>query len=215
MKKEDECQNSKLKNDWEGNRGKVYIKKTKNREPRKFLVRLVKNLKPAKAIELGCGAGNETTFLLEQCWNVLAIDINEECKNQIVEKLDDKLLKNFSFEKQRFEELKLEKDSCDLLVAFDSLHFCNKKYFKEFFKEISGAIKQNGYFVGNLLGVNDSWYKTKREYMPFFTIEEIINLFSEFQIDENGIIEYEEDGKTAGEGDPKHWHSFFIKAKKK
>lgn len=205
----------RAKSNWDGTRGKGYIERTKNREPRKFLVKLVEKLEPANAIELGIGAGNETRFLLEQGWKVLAIDINQESKNQVDNQLDENLQKNFLFKNQRFEELKLEKDSCDLLVAFDSLHFCNKKYFDEFFKNVLEAIKPKGYFVGNLLGINDSWRQTREDYMPFFTKEEIINLFSEFEIGENGIIESERDGKTAVEGHSKHWHSFFIKAKKK
>lgn len=212
---ERDLEEQKQESNWEGSRGLEYIKRTNNREPRKQLIRLVEKLEPSSAIELGIGAGNETKFLLEKGWKVLAIDINEKCQSQVISQIDAKQAQNFMFKKQKFETLELEKNSCDLLVAFDSLHFCNKKYFNDFFEKVIGAIRKDGYFIGNLLGVNDSWRKTKEIDMPFFTKEEIIELFKDFEFCTNGLIESEIDGKTAVSEKNKHWHTFFIKAKKK
>lgn len=203
------------KNTWEGTGGRKYIERTRGIKPRKILVRLVEKLEPGKAVELGIGAGNETRFLLENGWKVLAVDINEECRNSVNSVLNEELKENFSFLKRKFENLKLEKESCDLIVAFDSLHFCNKEHFNEFFKTVLDAIKPNGYFIGNFLGIRDTWKETRGNYMPFFTKEEILELFSGFEIDEKGLIESERDGKTTVSFNPKHWHTFFVRAKKK
>lgn len=197
---------------WEGKRGERYIEKTKDGLPKPALVNLLKEIEPGKAIELGIGAGNDTLFLLQNGWNVDAIDINECGQNRIKSLLDDTQKEKFTFKKQKFEDLNLDKNTYDLAVGFDSLHFCQREIFYEFFKSISYALKSNGYFIGNLLGDKDSWKDIKNNSMMFFKREEILDLFKEFEI--LFLKENERDGKTIS-GKQKHWHSFLIKARKK
>lgn len=197
---------------WKTNRGKNYIEKTKNRLPKPILINLVKEIEPGKAVELGIGAGNDTLFLLQNGWNVEAIDINEEGQNRVKTLLDDTQKEKFIFKNQKFEDLNLEKNSYDLVVGFDSLHFCEKKFFTKFFNNIIESLKPNGYFIGSLLGNKDSWKSEKDNIMMFFSNEEIKKLFKEFEI--LILKENERDGQTIS-GKPKHWHSFLIKARKK
>lgn len=197
---------------WDGARGKRYIEKTKDRLPKSALVRLVKEIEPGKAIELGIGSGTDTIYLLKNGWNVDAVDINEDGKNIVQKAIESEQEYKFVFIKRKFEDLKLQKNQYDLVVGFDSLHFCDKEFFQEFFNTISGALKTNGYFIGNLLGDKDSWKKLKNNSMMFFSREEIVNLFKEYEI--LFLKENESDGQTIS-GKPKHWHSFLIKARKK
>lgn len=197
---------------WDGARGKRYIEKTKDRLPKSALVRLVKEIEPGKAIELGIGSGTDTIYLLKSGWNVDAVDINEEGRNRVQKAIESEQEDKFVFIKRKFEDLKLQKNQYDLVVGFDSLHFCDKEFFQEFFNTISGALKTNGYFIGNLLGDKDSWKKIKNNSMVFFSREEIVNLFKEYEI--VFLKENESDGQTIS-GKPKHWHSFLIKARKK
>lgn len=197
---------------WDGARGKRYIEKTKDRLPKSALVRLVKEIEPGKAIELGIGSGTDTIHLLKSGWNVDAVDINEEGRNRVQKAIESEQEDKFVFIKRKFEDLKLQKNQYDLVVGFDSLHFCDKEFFQEFFNTISGALKTNGYFIGNLLGDKDSWKKIKNNSMVFFSREEIVNLFKEYEI--VFLKENESDGQTIS-GKPKHWHSFLIKARKK
>ena len=67
-----------------------------------------------------------------------------------------------------------------------------------------------GYFVGNFLGLNDSWYKMN-ENMIFLSKNQVLDLFNKFEIVK--FEEIEEDGKT-GLGKLKHWHTYEIIAKK-
>lgn len=197
---------------WDGARGKRYIEKTKDRLPKSALVRLVKEIEPGKAIELGIGSGTDTIYLLKNGWNVDAVDINEDGKNIVQKAIESEQEDKFVFIKRKFEDLKLQKNQYDLVVGFDSLHFCDKEFFQEFFNTISGALKTNGYFIGNLLGDKDSWKKIKNNSMMFFSREEIANLFKEYEI--LFLKENESDGQTIS-GKPKHWHSFLIKARKR
>ena len=117
---------------------KEYYENTKNSLPNQMVRRFIKmNIKPKKAIDLGCGAGRDTIYLIKNGWNVLAID-RENTKELISSKLDSKELQRFKFQCQDFESIKLDKNS--LLVANFSIPFCNKNYFEELWNEISNSI---------------------------------------------------------------------------
>lgn len=186
-----------------------YHKVTNNIPPRKNIVNFINNHKElsGKAIDIGCGAGNDTIYLIQNNWNVLAID-GTDVENSIKEKLNDEEKEKFSFQVQKFEELKLPKS--DLIISNNALPFCNKEYFYTMWEEICNSINSNGYFVGNLFGINDEW-NTPKDKRTFLNKEQVINLFKDFEI--ISLKEFEKD-RTTALGIMKHWHTFEITAKK-
>lgn len=189
---------------------KKYYENTENALPHKNIKEFLNiENKKGKAIDIGCGAGRDTIFLIKNNWNVIAID-REDTKDIISSKLNDEELKRFRFIKQDFENIKLEKN--DLVVANFSIPFCNKKDFKDFWNAIVGSISEDGYFVGNFFGLNDSWVNLK-ENVVFLSKEKVLKLFeNSFQIIK--FEEIEKDEKTAL-GKLKHWHIYAIIAKKR
>ena len=186
-----------------------YYNNTENAIPNYTVKRFIElNIKAKNAIELGCGAGRDTMYLIKNGWNVLAID-KEDVKSRITEKLNNNELDKFRFSKQKFEDLKLENNH--LLVANFSLPFCDKDEFRKLWKKIDESICEEGYFVGNFFGINDEWRKTKGR-MTFFTKKQVIELFKDFKIIE--FKEIEKDGITCI-GKLKHWHIFNVIAEKK
>lgn len=181
---------------------------TQDITPRKNIIKFINNYKlVGDAIDLGCGAGNDTIYLIKNNWNVLAIDgTNSEMK--IRNKLLDTEQKKLVFQVQKFENLKLQKS--DLIIANNSLPFCNREYFDKMWQEITSNIKSNGFFIGNFWGLNDEW-NVKNDRRTFLSRESVIELFKDFEILE--IIEVEKDRPTAL-GNMKHWHMFEIVAKK-
>ena len=182
---------------------------TQSEKPRNNVEYFIKKIKcnPKKAIELGCGAGNDTVYLIKNNWNVIAID-REDVKQRIANRLTPKELEKFIFQKQEFESIKLEESN--LIVANYSLPFCNKNEFKLLWDKIKVSIIDEGYFVGNFFGINDDWNKTKPE-ITFLTKEDVIELFEDFEIIK--FDEIENDSLT-GLGIMKHWHIFNVIAKK-
>lgn len=185
-----------------------YYEKTKNTIAR-MNVRKFKDMEvaPKRCIDLGCGAGNDTIFLIKNGWKVTAID-KEDTEMIIKNYLNKEEQKSLEFIKSDFENINLK--SCDLLVANFSLPFCKKDYLKELWEKIEKSIIKNGYFVGNFLGINDTWIN--KPNMIFLRKEEVLNLFSSFNIIK--FYETEKDAKTAL-GTEKHWHIFDVIAKKK
>lgn len=115
-----------------------YYKNTENALPHPMVKKIMSmSIKPGKAIDLGCGAGRDTIYLIKKGWNVLFID-KEDTKEIIFSKLNDEERKRFDFKCQSFENIELVNNN--LLVANFSIPFCNKNYFEEFWKKISNSI---------------------------------------------------------------------------
>lgn len=187
-----------------------YYDITESDKPRKNVKYFIQNIseKPASAIELGCGTGNDTIYLIKNGWNVLSID-KEDVEDRINKRLNTDEQEKFTFKKQRFEKLQLS--PTDLIVANNSLSFCNPQNFNNMWKSIKENILQGGYFVGNFFGINDSWAE-KGKQMTFLTKEEVYQLFEGFEMIR--LEEIEEEKPTAF-GKMKHWHIFNIIARKK
>lgn len=182
---------------------------TDNKPPRKNIVNFVENYKiTGNAIDLGCGSGNDTLYLIKNNWNVLAID-GTDVENLIRNKLDDAKQERFNFQIQKFEDLCLIE--CNLIVSNNALPFCNKKYFHKMWNEISRNILKDGFFVGNFFGLNDEW-NTPGDSRTFLNRAEVLDLFENFEILE--FREVEKDRPTAL-GKMKHWHIFEVVARKK
>lgn len=121
-----------------------YYKNTENALPHPIVKKIIDlNIKPENAIDLGCGAGRDTIFLIKNGWNVLAID-KEDTEEIISSKLDNEEMKKFRFTSQDFECVKLEKTK--LLVANFSIPFCKKDYFNQFWNKIVDSILKERLF---------------------------------------------------------------------
>ena len=116
-----------------------YYNNTESKTPRNNVQYYINEIQcPAgNAIDLGCGAGNDTVYLIQNNWNVVAID-KEDVEERIIKRLSKKELTKFTFQKQEFETLVLGKNK--LVVANYSIPFCNKEKFKEVWDKIKGSI---------------------------------------------------------------------------
>lgn len=122
-----------------------YYNNTQSEKPRENVSYFINEIKsnPSNAIELGCGAGNDTVYLIKNNWNVCAID-REDVEERIANKLNNEELEKLRFQNQNFESLQLEKSN--LIVANYSLPFCDKDKFKELWNKIKRNILPNRIF---------------------------------------------------------------------
>ena len=123
---------------------KKYYKNTEGAGPNPIVKKFIEmNIKPTNAIDLGCGAGRDTIYLIKNGWQVLSID-RENTKEIIVSKLNSEEIKKFRFKSQNFKDIELEKTN--LLVSNFSISFCDKEHFNEFWNKITDSILKDRIF---------------------------------------------------------------------
>ncbi|HFF4910339.1 TPA: methyltransferase domain-containing protein, partial [Acinetobacter baumannii] len=80
---------------------------------------------PLVAIDCGCGAGNESAYLLSKGFNVHAFDISIDAQKVCTDRFKDD--SKFIFYHESFEDFNFPSSS--LIIASSSLFFCNPSYF--------------------------------------------------------------------------------------
>ena len=170
----------------------------------KLLIEFLDNYKVDNAIDLGCGSGNETVYMIKNGIKVIAIDrqLNQDF---ILNRLSDSEKQLISFKKSSFEDVELPKTK--LLTAFFSIPFCNPNNFDELWTKIYNSIEDNGYFVGQLFGDRDAWNVV--ESINTFSIDKVKEYLKNYNIIKLEEIEY------VRESDNKKWHFYDIIAQKK
>jgi len=181
-----------------------YQKRTYNNDVSKLLIYFLNNYKIKDAIDLGCGSGNETIYMLNHGIKVLAVD-RQLNKQYILSRADESIKENVTFLEHEFENIKLPKT--DAITAFFSIPFCNPKYFDNLWNKIYNSINNNGYFVGQLFGDRDDW--KNNQSINTFTIEEVKKYLQKYKIIKLDEIEY------IRESNNKKWHFYDIIAQKK
>lgn len=159
------------------------------------------------ALDLGCGAGRDTRYLLAQGWNVTAVDSDPNAMALLTELSQDYL----QIIQSSFEHFVYEPETYDLISAQFSLPFNPKTSFNRVFAGIKQAIKPGGFFAGQFFGVRDEW-NTPENNMTFLTREQIDELLSDMT-----VIEFAEEDKMGNTalGTLKRWHVFHVIAQKR
>ena len=180
-----------------------YQNKTYNNETCKLLIYFLKKYKVKSAIDMGCGSGNETVYMLKHGVKVLSIDrqLNETF---ILDRISDKEKEMVTFSQQSFERIELPKTDC--ITAFFSIPFCNPEQFNILWDKIYDAINDDGYFVGQLFGDRDEWSSVP--LINTFTIEEVKRYLKRYNILKLDEIEY------TRKSDNKKWHFYNRIARK-
>ena len=181
-----------------------YQNKTYGDDVCKLLIEFLDNYKIDNAIDLGCGSGNESVYMVKNGIKVLAID-RQLNKDFILNRLSDDEKKLISFKEGSFENIELPKTQ--LLTAFFSIPFCNPNNFDELWTKIYNSIEDNGYFVGQLFGDRDAWNVV--DSINTFPINKVKAYLKKFKIIKLEEVEY------VRESDNKKWHFYDIIAQKK
>lgn len=185
----------------------LYIDKTKESNPRDFVVKSMKffnqeNFK-GKAVDIGCGAGNDINFMLENGWEVLGIDSEPHSKYVCEERFGNN--SNFSFLLTDFKSIEIP--HCDWVNASFSLPFCPKEALKPLINQILNKLSKNGRFSGNFFGDRHSWTQ-----LSLYSKEEVFEILSVFDIEFFTEID---EPRVSTFGEPTDFHAFVFIAKLK
>jgi SAM-dependent methyltransferase len=178
---------------------------TKDRAPWPMLMRAV-SLAPrrGRALDLGAGAGRDTRYLLEQEFEVTAVDAEPGAVALLSALSNDRL----RVVQSSFQEFDFAPATYDLINAQFALPFMPSDRFASTFARLKAALVPSGIFTGQFFGIHDEW-NTPDHTMTFLTRAETEALLSE--LDTIELTEEEVDRPTAL-GTPKHWHVFHILA---
>lgn len=164
---------------------------------------------PLIAIDCGCGAGNESAYLLSKGFNVHAFDISIDAQKVCTDRFKDD--SKFSFYRESFEDFNFP--SASLIIALSSLFFCNPSYFYRVIKRIINALPESGILVVDLLGTQDEWVIKEPKKFIGFTYQDIADLF----LYEFNLLFYKEINEKFPllDGYIKSWHLHMLILQKK
>ena len=193
---------------WTANWGQFYSF-TKDSSPWPLLMRAAAlTPKNGQALDLGAGAGRDTRYLLEQGFQVTAVDAEPGAMALLATLPQDHLL----VAQSTFEDFPFAFATYDLINAQFALPFMPKERFATVFVRLKAALVPGGVFAGQFFGVHDEWNVPERaRAMTFLTRAEAEELLSDLEVIE--LTEEDADGHKA-DGSPKHWHIFHILARR-
>lgn len=164
--------------------------------------------RPGHAVDLGCGDGTETAWLLEHGWWVTAVDGTPEALGLVTQKAEG--------HRERVEVVLADLADYDvppaeLVVACASLPFVPPSRFDQVWQRVRNAIRGGGVLAVNLFGERDTWAQpdTLVPGLTFHTRDQVEQLVRGLTVVE--ISEHEYDGPSGG--GPKHWHRFDVIAR--
>ena len=184
-----------------------FYKHTRERPPWPRMIRAASLVtRKNRALDLGCGAGRDTRYLLTQGFQVTAVDADANAMA---------ILATFPQEKLRavqssFGDFVFE--NYDLINAHYCLPFLAREQFYSVFGKVRQALNSEGIFVGQFFGTHDQWNTAERaEKMTFLTRKEAMQA-----LDGLDVVEFDEEDvdSVVADGSPKHWHVFHIIARK-
>lgn len=162
---------------------------------------------PGHALDLGCGAGRDTRYLLAQGWTVTAVD-REAGAVALLAALPPERLRVVQ---SSFEDFEYGHEVYDLVSAQYALPFNSPASFNSVFARIKQSLKAGGIFTGQFFGVRDEWNR-RGAGMTFLTREQVDALLSDMQV---LVLKEKELQGTTATGEAKYWHVFHVIAQKK
>lgn len=161
-----------------------------------------------KAVDVGCGVGNDSAALLDLGYQVAAYDGSAEAVRICSERFANE--PDFYIEQARFESF--DYPQTGLVIAFSSLFFCEPEYFAAAWFNLKSAIQPGGVFVGHFLGPEDDWAQGYRLPTCPLSKARVLSLFDAFRI--HTYKEQNEIGSTRL-GFDKNWHTHQVLAIKR
>ncbi len=177
--------------------------------PSHFLVETVSKHKFSRrnALDIGCGDGRDTFFLLNNDFTVTAIDKNKASITEKMARFKDANLKVIC---DYAENVNLGSQEFDVVNAQAVLPFVDSRFISVLLENIHASLELGGYFVGQFFGVEDEWALTSQN-ITFHSEMDVRKLLSKFNIIK--LVELKKYGFTQ-KNEPKFWHFFSFIAQK-
>lgn len=157
---------------------------------------------PGHALDLGCGGGRDTRYLLAQGWSVTAVDGEPTAIAGLAAPASPRL----QLIQSAFEEFDYSPQAYDLINAQYALPFIAPPQLPPIFARIRRALRPGGVFTGQFFGLRDGW-NTPGQAMTFLDRTQVEALLVGMEL--LALTEEDEVGPTAL-GSSKRWHVFHV-----
>jgi SAM-dependent methyltransferase len=175
-----------------------YIKKTQKQPIPSELISGVKLLKKkGLALDLGCGPGNFSKYLIDKKFIVVAIDIAESAIKSTKEKAGGFPIMAIQADLNTFPIV----GNYNFVLAFKSIPFLNKGNDILRYREIAKSIVKGGVFVFSVFGKEDGWVKSGE--VQGITLNKLKAIFKEFEF---SSVSEKKFHKASVLGEMKDWH---------
>jgi trans-aconitate methyltransferase len=199
-----ECVVTRTKEHWA-----TYNDDQRNRRPRPLceeLVALAGHGAGRQAVDIGCGAGVETSTLLRAGWRVHAIDSAPGTRERVSQTVGEDYRDDLTIETMDLSAL-AELPAADLIYAGYSLPYLAPHGFRRVWTTIRDSLRPGAWLAVNLFGERDSWASSPAE--TFLAEPKVRALFDGLDV----MRFAEEDAPGDSYSGPKHWHVFDVIAR--
>lgn len=105
---------------------------------------ILKRIPKKKALDLGCGVGQYTSYLLDKGFNVTSADISLKALNEV------KKINHQTITLDMSKPLPFKDNTFTLVFANLSIHYFDNKTTINLLNEIRRILKEDGYFIGTV-----------------------------------------------------------------
>ncbi|NMA73278.1 MAG: class I SAM-dependent methyltransferase [Bacteroidales bacterium] len=118
-----------------------------------------------KGIDLACGAGRHTILMAQMGIESVGVDSSHASIEYAKKRSESLNIKNIDFINGLVQDLELEKEGFDIVIAWGLIHYLDKKDQEEFLNKVMSILRPNGMFLLTLRSEEDSrkTYGTKIE----------------------------------------------------
>ena len=158
------------------------------------------SLTTLRAVDLGCGIGQETAVLLVRGWNVLAIDFCQEAVDALRARPEAaEYADHLEARVQSFADS--DWAPANLVVALAALPYGPPDTFDEVWQKIKTSLLPGGYFVGNFFGSNHLEGATHFVRRSRAEVEAMLAGLD--------VVKFEEVDRGVGEGEEEIFYHYF------
>lgn len=145
----------------------LHKKKPWGRYPAEDLIRTVmRNYKTqtsrtnCKVLELGCGAGANLSFFLNEDFQVYGVDGSFHAIEKAKSFLKPKQNQTLELHVSTFENLQYQKNNFNLIVDYFALYANRIDVVKKVYSELNDLLETNGWFYGRVWGTRSEGFQT-------------------------------------------------------
>ena len=110
--------------------------------------------KNTKFLDLGCGNGADTLYLVERGYKVISVDYSKEAVNNINSNIKGGEGKILDMNEKFF----FDDNSFNIIIADICLHFFNEEKTKHIMREIKRILNKGGILLARVSSINDKNY---------------------------------------------------------